>query len=266
MADVVQRRRMIEESTAPDGIKRVERQKLEALLGICESAECRRQGILRHFGEAHPGNCGNCDACLMPVERWDGTEAAITAMAAIYRTGQSFGAGHVIDVLVGRTTEKVTRFGHDKQKVFGAGKALDVRAWQSVLRQLTAAGLVAVDTEGHAALRLGEAARPVFRREQQVMLRRDRPRRQTETRERLRQAVALPEPEQRLFDALRAERARLAQAQGVPPYIIFNDVTLKAMAVVRPTTATEFIALPGVGEAKLRRYGEVFLKAIAKAR
>jgi ATP-dependent DNA helicase RecQ len=266
MTDVVQRRRMIEESTAPDEIKRIERGKLEALLAICESVDCRRQRILRHFGESHPGNCGNCDACLAPAERWDGTEAAITAMAAIYRTGQRFGTGHIVDVLVGRATEKVTRFGHDQQKVFGAGKELDGRAWQSVLRQLTAAGLIVVDHAGHGALQLAEGARAVFRHERQVMLRRDRPRRRTETRDALRQAVALPEAEQRLFDALRAERARLARLQGVPPYIIFADLTLKAMAVARPRTAADLVSLPGIGEAKLKRYGATFLEVIAAAR
>jgi ATP-dependent DNA helicase RecQ len=266
MTDVVQRRRMIEESTAPDEIKRIERDKLNGLLAVCEGVECRRQAILRHFGEAHPGHCGNCDACLTPAERWDGTEAAITAMAAIYRTGQRFGTGHIIDVLVGRATEKVTRFGHDQQKVFGAGKDFDSRTWQSVLRQLAAAGLIVVDTAGHGALHLTEEARAVFRHEQPVTLRRDRPRRRAETRDALRQAVALPEPEQRLFDALRAERTRLARAQGVPPYVIFTDVTLKAMAVTRPQAPAELMALPGIGEAKLQRYGAIFLRVIAEAR
>ena len=140
MADVVQRRRMIDEGNAPDEIKRVEHGKLNALLGVCETADCRRKAILSHFGEAHPGDCGNCDTCRSPVETWDGTEAAIKALAAIYRTGMRFGAAHVIDVLMGKATEKVERFGHQNQAVFGQGADLDAKVWQSVIRQLTAVG------------------------------------------------------------------------------------------------------------------------------
>ncbi|KAB2861316.1 MAG: DNA helicase RecQ, partial [Bauldia sp.] len=165
MADVVQRRRMIDEGGAPEEVKRVERAKLEALLAVCETAGCRRRALLAHFGEAHAGGCGNCDTCLSPVDSWDGTEAAITAMAAIYRTGQRFGAGHVVDVLTGKRTERTARFGHDQLPVFGAGRDTDARTWQSVLRQLMAAGLVLVDHGGHGALLLGEGARAVFRRE-----------------------------------------------------------------------------------------------------
>src|SRR6185312_14765834 len=161
MADVVQRRRMIEEGNAPDEVKRVEHQKPEALLAICETTGCRRQAILAHFGDRHPGDCGNCDTCLSPTSTWDGTEAAIKAMAAIYRTGQRFGARHIIDVLTGHETEKVAQYGHDKQPVFGAGKDIDISGWRSVLRQITAAGLVLVDHGAHGALVLGEGARAV---------------------------------------------------------------------------------------------------------
>ena len=263
MADVVQRRRMIDEGSAPDEVKRVERAKLEALLAVCETADCRRKTILAHFGEAHPGSCGNCDTCLSPVASWDGTEVAIKAMAAIYRTGQRFGAGHVIDVLTGKTTEKTTRFGHDKLPVFGAGKDTDTRTWQSVLRQITAAGLVLVDHGGHGALVLGEGARAVFRHERIVTLRKDRPKKAEDVRRSLQRAVDLPPAEARLFDALRAERSRLARLQGVPPYVIFHDATLKAMAVARPATRAQMIDLPGVGKTKLDHYGEAFLAVIA---
>ncbi|MDR3475701.1 MAG: DNA helicase RecQ [Devosia sp.] len=263
MADVVQRRRMIDEGAAPEEVKRVERGKLEALLAVCETVECRRKTILAHFGEAHPGHCGNCDTCLSPVASWDGTDAAIKAMAAIYRTGQRFGAGHIIDVLTGKTTEKITRFGHDKQPVFGAGKDMDARGWQSVLRQITAAGLVLVDHGGHGALVLGEAARSVFRRERQVILRKDRPKKAADVRRSLQQAVDLPPTEARLFDALRAERSRLARQQGIPPYLIFHDTTLKAMAVTRPASRGQMIDLPGVGKTKLDHYAAAFLAVIA---
>ena len=262
MGDVVQRRRMIEEGNAPDEIKRVERQKLEALLGLCETADCRRQTILKHFGESHPGACSNCDTCLSPVATWDGTEAVIKALAAIYRTGQRFGAGHVIDVLVGKTTEKVTRFGHEAQKVFGAGTELDSKGWQSVLRQITASGLVTVDAERHGALVLGEAAAAVFRKERTVMLRRDQPKKAADVRRALSRPADLPEHAAPLFDALRAERSRLAKKQGVPPYVIFHDATLRAMAMAKPRDLEEMTDLPGVGAAKLSRYGQAFLSVI----
>lgn len=264
MADVVQRRRMIEESEAPDEIKRIERGKLEALLAICESAECRRKGLLNHFGEAHPGSCGNCDACLDPAETWDGSEAAIKALAAIYRTGQRFGAGHIVDVLVGRETEKVLQNGHHTQPVFGKGDELDARGWQSVLRQLTAQGLVEVDTAGFGGLRLGQAARAVFRRERPVLLRKDQPKKAADTRRALRQAIDLPPEAMGLFEALRAERSRFAKAQGVPPYVIFHDSTLRAMAAIRPRHLDDLALLPGMGRSKLERYGEAFLGVIAR--
>jgi len=263
MADVVQRRRMIDEGGAPEEVKRLERAKLEALLAVCETAGCRRQALLAHFGEAHAGGCGNCDTCLSPVDSWDGTEAAIKAMAAIYRTGQRFGAGHVIDVLTGKRTEKTTRFGHDQLPVFGAGGDTDARTWQSVLRQLIAAGLVLVDHGRHGALVLGEGARAVFRRERSVLLRKDRPKKAEEVRRSLQRAVDLPPVEARLFDALRAERSRLARQQGVPPYVIFHDATLRAMAQARPRTRAQMIDLPGVGKTKLDRYGEAFLAVVA---
>jgi len=262
MTDVVQRRRMIEEGEAPDEIKRIERGKLEALLALCETTACRRQTILRHFGEDHPGDCAGCDNCLTPAETWDGTDAAIKVLAAVYRTGQRFGAGHITDVLVGKETEKVLSNGHHTQAVFGKGEELDAKGWQSVIRQLTAMGLISVDTTGFGALHLTEAARPVFKRERSIILRRDQPRRAAETRRALRRAAELPETAAALFEALRAERSRLAREQSVPPYVIFHDTTLRAMALTPPTSIDEMADLPGVGEAKLNRYGAAFLEVI----
>ncbi len=262
MGDLVQRRRMIDEGSAPDEVKRVERSKLNALLGVCETAGCRRKAILAHFGESHPGACGNCDTCRSPVETFDGSDAAIKAMAAIYRTGQRFGAGHVVDVLTGKATEKVVELGHDKQAVFGAGKEIDARSWQSVIRQLTAMSLVVVDP-GFGALRLSEEARPVFRGERKITLRRDRPRKATEGRRSSQAAIDLPEEARGLFDALRAERASLAKAQGVPPYVVFHDTTLRAMALERPASLTALGTIPGVGETKLKRYGAAFLTVLS---
>jgi ATP-dependent DNA helicase RecQ len=263
MTDVAQRRRMIDEGNAPDEVKRVEHSKLGALLGVCETAECRRKAILAHFGEAHPGNCGNCDTCLSPVDTWDGSDAAIKAMAAIFRTGQRFGVAHIIDVLLGKQTDKVAQFSHQNQPVFGQGKDIDQRGWGSVIRQLTAMGLVVVD-HTYGALHLTDEARPVFKGERRITLRRDRPRKATETRRSLQNAVALPPAAQNLFEQLRTERAALAKSQGVPPYVVFHDTTLRAMATERPQTMAELGTISGVGESKLKRYGAEFL-AVLKA-
>ena len=174
MQDIVQRSRMIDEGDSTDQIKRIERAKLNALVGICETASCRRQAILGHFGERHPGGCGNCDTCTKPVESWDGTAAAIKALAAIYRTGERFGVGHVVDVLVGKVTDKTTRFGHVDLPVFGAGREINVADWQSIYRQLLALNLIRVDHDEFGAMKLQESAAAVFKKERTITLRRDR--------------------------------------------------------------------------------------------
>lgn len=252
-SDAALRRKMIDEGNAPDEIKRIEHAKLTALLAICETAECRRRAILAHFGESHAGGCRNCDTCRNPVETWDGTEAAIKALAAIYRTGQRFGAGHVIDVLLGKETEKVLRFGHETQAVFGQGKDIEQRGWQSIVRQLSALGLVTTDHEAHGALKLSEEARAVFKGERRLMLRQGsaappRP----EVRRQLKQTEGLTPDAVARFDALRAERARIAQEQGVPPYVVFHDTTLRAMATDRPRSLADMRHLPGMGGGQAR--------------
>jgi ATP-dependent DNA helicase RecQ len=262
LGDVAQRSRMIGQGDAPEEVKRIERTKLNALLAICETTSCRRQAILAHFGEAHPGNCGNCDNCLAPAETWDATEAAKMALSAIYRTGQSFGAGHVIDVLRGKTTDKVINFSHNNLAVFEVGKDIDQKTWQSVIRQLTAMGFIHVDSE-FGALKLTEASRPVLRGELPVHLRKEAPK-QTKKDARREKAAAMGDEAQGLFTNLRAERARIAKAQGVPPYVVFHDSTLRAMAEARPSTLEEMASLPGIGQAKLTRYGASFL-AVLKA-
>jgi ATP-dependent DNA helicase RecQ len=264
MADVIQRRRMIDEGGAADEIKRIERGKLNALLAICETASCRRQAILAHFGEAHPGGCGNCDTCLKPVETWDGTEAAIKALAAVYRTGERFGAGHVVDVLVGNVNEKTERFGHTTMPVFGAGKDMPARSWQSVYRQLLAMGLVRVDHDAFGALKLEPDARAVFKRERQVFFRKDRPasERRTKKAERSERRSVLSGADATLFEALRAERMSIAKSLGVPPYVVFPDTTLIAFATERPRSRKDLLAISGVGQSKLERYGDAFLDVI----
>ena len=174
-----------------------------------------------------------------------------------------FGAAHVIDVLMGKQTEKVERFGHHNQAVFGQGSDLDSKTWQSVIRQLTAAGLIVVDHAAHGALTLGEGARAVFKRERTVTLRKDRPKKSIEVRRALARAATVPDHALPLFEALREERTRIAKAQGVPPYVIFHDATLRAMALAKPTHPHDMLNLPGVGQAKLDRYGEDFLAVLA---
>ncbi len=269
MADVIQRGRMIDESGAAPEVKRVERAKLNALLAICETPLCRRQAILAHFGESHPGHCGHCDTCLKPVETFDGTEAAIKALAAIYRTGERFGAGHVIDVLAGVENERTLRFGHTEMPVFGAGRDLPAKTWQSIFRQLLAAGLIRVDHEAHGALKLvPEEARSVFRRERTVLFRKDRPTKGKAARGQsaasTRARAGLEGADLQLFEQLRATRSELAREAGVPPYVIFPDTTLVAMATARPETPDALLDIPGVGQSKLGRYGAAFLDVIGE--
>ncbi|KRD52889.1 DNA helicase RecQ [Ensifer sp. ENS10] len=266
MADVLQRRRMIDEGGAADDIKRIERGKLNALLAICETAGCRRQAILAHFGEAHPGRCGHCDTCLKPVETWDGTEAAIKALAAVYRTGERFGTGHVVDVLMGTVNEKTERFGHVEMPVFGAGKDLPARTWQSVFRQLLAAGLISVDHAAFGAMKLEPDARAVFKRERQVFFRKDRPTSGKAARGAKsgsqRERADLAGSDLELFELLRAERFSIAKELNVPPYVVFPDATLIALAKERPRDFDELLDIPGIGESKRERYGEAFLAVI----
>ncbi len=264
MTDVIQRGRMIDGGQSSDEVKRVERAKLNALLGICETAGCRRQAILAHFGEAHPGGCGNCDTCLKPVETWDGTEAAIKALAAVYRTGERFGTGHLIDVLTGNENDKTIRFGHVDMPVFGAGKDLPAKTWQSVYRQLLAAGLVSIDHDAFGALKLGPDARSVFRREREVRFRKDRPKAGRSSRSSSTGASrsALEGADAELFEALRQARLEIAKSLEVPPYVVFPDTTLVAFATNRPTTREALLGISGVGQSKLERYGDDFLEVI----
>ena len=268
MQDLVLRRRMIDEGQAPAEVKRVERAKLDALLGICETTGCRRQALLSHFGEALPQSCGNCDGCLEPAESWDGSQAAQKALSAILRTGQRFGVGHLIDVLQGTANEKTQRLGHDRLPTFGVGSDLGRQEWSSVFRQLVAQGIVDVAHDGYGALRLTELARPVLRGECGVAMRRDKPRagkRAAKNRALFPAAEAggIDAGAKSLFEALRAERLRLAREQGVPPYIIFHDTTLIALAQRRPQTMDELAGVPGMGKTKIERYGAAFLAVLA---
>jgi ATP-dependent DNA helicase RecQ len=267
MADVIQRGRMIDEGGAADEIKRVERAKLNALLAICETPGCRRQAILKHFGESHAGNCGNCDTCLKPVETWEGTDAAIKALAAVYRTGERFGSGHLIDVLLGTENDKTMRFGHADMPIFGAGKDIASKTWQSVFRQLLAAGYIRVDHTAFGALKLEETARAVFKREVDVRFRKDRPTtgkaaRGASSSRAASARAGLDGADLELFEALRAKRMEIAKDQGVPPYVVFPDTTLIALATERPMDEDDMLGISGIGQSKLERYGDAFLEVI----
>ncbi|KFN48678.1 hypothetical protein N790_05890 [Arenimonas malthae CC-JY-1] len=264
LGDVVLLRQMIEQSEAGEERRRLERRKLDVLLGFCESTRCRRQTLLAAFGEDYPQPCGNCDNCLEPPRTWDGTEAARKALSCVYRTGQRFGVTHLVDVLRGQRKERVLQLGHDQLSTFGIGADLDERQWKGVFRQLVALGLLEVDIEGHGSLFLTDASRPVLRGEQPVALREDVVRRR-ERGSPVRGGpapVALSADDQPLFEALRGLRAELAREQSVPAYVIFHDATLRAIAERRPRSLGELGTLPGVGSAKLERYGEQVLATV----
>jgi ATP-dependent DNA helicase RecQ len=268
LGDVVTLRQMIASGEASEERKRLEQRKLEALLGYCETSGCRRQHLLASFSEPHAGACGNCDNCLEPPQTWDATEVARKALSCVYRTGQRFGAGHVIDVLRGGDGERIRQFGHDRLSTYGIGTDLDARAWRSVFRQLVANGLLEVDVEGYGALRLTEASRVVLSGMRPVHLRREAVReRRRERSGRNSDAVAttLDAAASPLFESLRDLRARLAKEQNVPAYVIFHDATLRAIAMQRPRNRDELAGIGGVGAAKLARYGEAVLAAVDSA-
>ncbi|MET0919543.1 MAG: DNA helicase RecQ [Burkholderiales bacterium] len=264
LADVVQQRRFIESSDAEDAHKRVSTAKLDALLGLCETAGCRRVRLLSYFGEASQP-CGNCDTCATPPRTFDATDAARKALSAIYRTGQRFGAMHVVEVLRGKASERVVKWGHDRSSVFGIGADLDETAWRGVFRQLVALNLVEVDHAAYGALKLAEAARPVLKGEAQVQMRElgeraPRPRRE---RARASASAGLPPADVAVLERLKAWRLAEARAQSVPAYVILHDSTLAEIARQRPHRVADLAAVPGIGARKLERYGEALL-GIAK--
>jgi ATP-dependent DNA helicase RecQ len=262
MQDLLLRRQMIEQGASPVEVKRIERGKLDALLGVCETASCRRQAILAHFGEVMAQPCGNCDTCLAPGETWDATIASRKALSAMLRTGQRFGAGHLIELLLGNTNERMARLGHDKLPTFGVGKELDKKAWGSVFRQLIVRGMIEVDHEAFGALRMTEIAGPVLRGETQMYFRRDTAMSVGAVTAKKKSALALSGQDATLYEALRAERTRLAKLQNVPAYIIFHDTTLLAIVAARPASLDALAEIPGMGKSKLERYGADVLAAL----
>ena len=269
LGDVVTLSQFIAKSEAGEERKRVERAKLDALLGFAETTACRRQRLLAYFGETLARPCGNCDNCLEPPGTWDASVVAQKALSCVYRTGQRFGVGHLVSVLRGEADERIRSLGHDALSTFGVGADLDKTQWRGVFRQLVASGLLATDEEGYGTLRLTPASRAVLRGEQPVLLRRQadsaarRAQRKQARGERARGNLDIAPHESPLWDALRELRARLAKEQGVPAYVIFHDATLLAMLRERPQSLRELGAISGVGERKLERYGEDFLGLLA---
>jgi ATP-dependent DNA helicase RecQ len=266
LSDVVTMSQMIAQSESADDRKRVERQKLESLLAYAEATDCRRQLLLGAFGETYPGPCGHCDNCVAPPKTWDATVPAQKALSAVYRSGQRFGSGHVIDVLRGEETQRVLSLDHHRLSTFGIGAEMDEKQWRSVFRQLLAAGLLEADAEGYGTLRLTAASRAVLSGEKTVKLREDaRPVRGRRRDSKLIVAggsLGIEAYEQSMWDALRALRTQLARQHGVPPYVVFHDATLLAMLRALPANEDELATISGVGEAKLKRYGRDFLAVI----
>ena len=266
LADVVQQRRLIDQSDASEEYKRVSIAKLDALLGLCETAGCRRVRLLEYFGEAS-APCGNCDTCLEPPETFDATTPAQKALTAIYRTGHRFGAVHLIDVLRGKAGERVTRWDHDKLSVFGVGADLDETAWRVIFRQLVALGLARVDHEAHGALRLTEASRPVLRGEQEVAMRRVVSRPRTSTRS-SRSTIGVDgrsgSQDTGLLERLKAWRLAEARTQSVPAFVILHDKTLAEIARQRPHSLTALGGVSGIGAKKLERYGPALVELVGK--
>jgi ATP-dependent DNA helicase RecQ len=258
LADVVQLRRLIEMSEASEEFRRISFSKLDALLGLCETAGCRRVRLLGYFGEAAEP-CGNCDNCLAPPQTWNATEAARKALSCIYRTGQRFGAMHLIDVLRGRDTERVSQWNHDQLSVFGIGADLDEGAWRGVFRQLVALGYARPDHEAYGALKLTEASRAVLRGEREVEMRRAAP----QVPKKRRRTTIEESP---LLSRLKAWRLAEARAQSVPPYVVFHDSTLAAIADARPSTLQALAGISGVGTKKLERYGAAILDVVTLSR
>ena len=260
LEDVVRLRQMLEESESEEEHKRVERHKLDALLGWCESITCRRQPLLEYFGETLAEPCGNCDNCLEPPTTWNATQDAQKLLSCMYRTGERFGAAHVIDVLRGAETEKVRQHRHSAVSTFGIGAQQSVKHWRSVLRQLMVRGAVYADVEGFGALKFAVDARAILRGEVEVFLREDLAESFKTRKGRKRETpTAVAAEDAGLWEKLRACRKRLADDQGVPPYVIFHDRTLRDMLALKPASLDEMLAVSGIGQAKLERYGQAFL-------
>jgi ATP-dependent DNA helicase RecQ len=264
---------MIEQSEGSEAWRRVAGAKLDAMLGLAETAGCRRARLLAYFGEGRPAGwrCGNCDNCLEPPATFDATVPVQKLLSCIYRTGQRFGAQYLVDVLRGKSNERIARAGHDRLALFGVGAELDDREWRAVLRQCIALGLVTVDFAAYGALRLAPDARPVLRGEREIHLRRlpaPAGRRRAGSafasgRAAGEASATLAPADAALFERLRAWRAETARERGIPPYVVFHDRTLRTIAECRPTNVGQLATVPGIGERKLGEWGEALLRIVA---
>jgi ATP-dependent DNA helicase RecQ len=264
LQDLIQLRQWIAQSEGSEAYKQVQRQKLAALIGLCELPSCRRQSLLAYFGERRSEPCGNCDNCLNPPQTTDGTVLAQKALSAVYRTGQRFGATYLIDVLLGRANERVARSGHDKLPVFGIGKDTDEATWKGVFRQLTAAGQLTGDDDGYGMLLLTDAARPILRGEEKFLVRIAPKETKTKAKRASKSAAIVNDADRPLFEDLRNLRRDLAAKAKLPPYIVCSDVTLAELAIFRPTDEAALHGITGLGNSKIGRYGAALLATIAK--
>jgi ATP-dependent DNA helicase RecQ len=263
LQDVLLLKQMLNNSEGDERHKRVEQHKLDAMLALCEEIRCRRQALLAYFDEDLPQPCGHCDNCQDGVQTWDATEPARQALSAIYRSGQRYGVGHLVDILLGRDNDKVRGPGHQHLSVFGVGKALSEGEWRSLFRQLVARGLADVDLEGYGGLRLSDSCRPLLRGEVTLQLRRDLKPQHTAKSSSSAASQLVRGDEREQWEALRALRRKLAEEHAVPPYVIFPDATLLEMLRSKPSTLAEMARVSGVGARKLERYGEEFLEVLA---
>ena len=262
LQDVIMLRQMVTSSEAAENYKRVSIHKLEVMLGLCESGQCRRQTLLAYFGEALNEPCGNCDNCLSPPELWNASEAARMALSCVYRCGQKFGVNYLIKVLRGKHDDRIQHNGHDQQSTFGIGAKDRVSQWRTLFRQLIALGYLEVDHEGFGVLRLTEKCRPLLRNESILELRRQRePDKDSKKRER-RLPIEVLDEDRQLYNDLRALRKQLAEIQGVPPYVIFHDTTLAAISQLRPGNVDSLLEIPGIGQHKLDHYGEKVIEVV----
>lgn len=257
LQDVIALRQMNQQSQGSDEFKLISQQKLDAMLGFCETIHCRRQNLLGYFGEVASGSCGNCDNCLSPPESQDGTEAARKALSAVYRTNQRFGVNHIIDVLLGNKNKKISRFNHQELSVYGIGKDNKKSEWRSLFRQLIAQGQLNVGE--HNVLQLNEKCRPLLRGQDKFVMR--KPRKTKPSSPKKHHAIATTSPQ---FETLRVLRLEIAKKQQVPPYMIFHDSTLHELVEMKPETLTEMAKVSGIGKVKIEKYGQQFLDALTE--
>ncbi|MNF67114.1 ATP-dependent DNA helicase RecQ [compost metagenome] len=266
LQDMVMLKQMLQNSEGDERHKRIEQHKLDAMLALCEETRCRRQSLLGYFDEDLPQPCGHCDNCTDGVQTWDATEAARQALSAIYRTGQRYGVGHLVDVLLGKDNDKVRNFGHEKLSLFGVGKSRSESEWRSLFRQLVARGLVDIDLEGYGGLRLSDTCRPLLRGEVSLQLRRDlKPQASTKSSSGSPASQLVRGEEREQWEALRTLRRKLAEEHAVPPYVIFPDSTLLEMLRSQPSSMADMARVSGVGARKLERYGQAFLEVLSGA-